>query len=705
MKKLYVLLSAVLLSFAFLQAQVVTHGPIVGGVTDTSCRVFLRTSQATAFKIEVNTDPTFVSGGFGFSGVTDASLDTIGQITASGLLPDTRYYLRTTINNVPVGDVVTFETFQSAGMVRNQVFVAGSCIYDLTSTDSAIFVRALSENPKAFIQMGDWGYPDGNGWFDIYFTNPPTSWASNYANVQNLYKQRYISPSHEHFIKSVAVDYVYDDHDYLNDAAGYNAVTGFVINPFQSKPLGAPEVWQMPAKARSNSITGYREWFPGYNLVDTSEGIYHSFRSGNVEVFVLDLRSMRTPQANAIIDSAGGWYYRASGHYSLLGDNQMNWLLTGLQNSTATWKLIISSDTYNLGGRLALDTLLKIGNGNVPYWAPDIQGINIPNKGYTAAQNFADNWSGYWKDADTVLHHVMNNNIKNVYLISADSHTVGLDDGTNSGIPELNSGNLSKANSKDWVLYQQFMGFNMWNQGGSGLCDQDNFNTTYARIQVFGDDSIRLAAVDASGAEVTAATFPVNMDYKYKPDYHADRIPTALNDIVSVEEGDTASIAVLANDTDPENGGLYANIKSGPSHGTVTMDNTNLLTYIPAQGFIGNDTIYYRACDNSNSTCPNCAAALAIITVTPQTGIKQFDAGHYYRVFPTPANEVVNVQTDFNQPLSFQVLSETGQLITKQVFTGSLHLNTAMLASGYYLYRIQKGTQLLKTGRLTIQHQ
>ncbi len=705
MKSLYALLFFVIATLTT-TAQVITHGPIVGGVTDTSCHVFLRTSEATSFKVEVNTDPGFSGTGSSVNGATDPALDTIGSVTVTGLHADQRYYVRVIIGGNPVGDVTTFETFQSATTVGHQVFVAGSCIYDLTTSDSAIFVRAKSDNPKAFIQMGDWGYPDGNGWFDIYFTTPPTSWAKDYNKVRDLYKQRYVSPSHEQFIKSMAVDYVYDDHDYMNDAAGYNAVTGFVINPFQPKPLGSPEVWQMPTKARLNVMQGYREWFPGYQVVDTNEGIYHSFRSGNVEVFVMDLRSMRTPQANAIIDSAGGWYYREPANYSLLGANQMNWLLNGLQNSTATWKILISSDAYNLGGRLAVDTLLKIGNGNVPYWAPDIQGITVPNKGYTAVQNFADNWSGFWSDADTLLHHIVNNNIKNVYLISADSHTVGLDDGTNSGIPELNSGNLHKANSEDWVLYQQFMGFNMWNRGGSGLCDQDNFNNTFARIEVFGDDSIHLSAVDEAGVEVAGATFPVNMPYKYVPGYHPNKLPHAAADAVTMVEGDTATIAVLANDTDPENDNLFVNVKSGPAHGSVSMDNSNVLTYIPAAGFAGTDTVFYRACDNSNATCPNCSNSFAVITVNPETGVKQFDAAHYYRVFPTPADTRVTVQTNFTgQILRFELLTQSGQEVSAQNFTGTLQVNTSALATGTYLYQIRNGARLLKTGRLTVQHQ
>jgi hypothetical protein len=89
--------------------------------------------------------------------------------------------------------------------------------------------------------------------------------------VEDVYKERYVSPSHSNFLKQQAVDYVYDDHDYMNDAAGKDGATGFVINAFQGKPLGAPENWDMPAQGRDNSLLGYHDWFPGYSLVDSTD--------------------------------------------------------------------------------------------------------------------------------------------------------------------------------------------------------------------------------------------------------------------------------------------------------------------------------------------------------------------------------------------------------------------------------------------------
>ena len=95
--------------------------------------------------------------------------------------------------------------------------------------------------------------------------------------------------------------------------------------------------------------------------------------------------------------------------------NQTAWLRNGLANSTATWKFIISSDAFNIGLRMTVDTCLKIGNGNVPYWGAGIPGI--PNYGYISWQNYGDCWAGFKEDADSLVKFVMTNNIKNVFMV------------------------------------------------------------------------------------------------------------------------------------------------------------------------------------------------------------------------------------------------------------------------------------------------
>ncbi len=683
MKKRYTLL--VLLVSTILSAQNVTHGPIIGGVTPTGCRVFIRTDVATTFTAQVSADLSFTNGVLSFNGSTDAAKDTVSIVSVSGLTADTKYYVRTIINAQPNGQVSSFETFPAPGTATHQVFTTGSCHYDITSADSSIYTRMAMDHPKAFVNCGDWGYPDADsGTIDIYLVNPPTSFAARIENHRTFYKRRYSCPGSYSFLHNFPVDYVYDDHDYLNDNSADDAVSGFGLNILNS--FGAPKVYSQPAIARLNSIRAYQEWFPSYPVVDSSEGIYHSFRSGNVEFFVPDLRAMRTPQASAIQKVGNNWVYTPSPTYSIVGANQMNWLKNALANSTATWKIIISSDAFNLGLRMTYDTCLKIGNGPVTYWAPSVSGINIPNYGYTAVQNFADCWAGYKEDADSIALFAIQHNIKNVFVVSGDTHTVGLDDGTNSGLPELNCGILKKANSLDFVTNQAFMGFNVWNKGGSGLCEGTNFESAYGRIETFGDDSLHLSANDANGNEIVAWTFMANEPYKYNPLYHVNRIPHAANDAANVATNGSVTVTVATNDGDAENDPLFVNIKTNPAHGTSTVNNDNTVTYAPTAGYVGVDSFRYLICDHNNATCPDCASAL----VTLNVGTSDIDnlTADAIALYPNPATDMLTVESSSAGIKTIEVINTSGIEMLKANFTEKTLLDISSLASGTYICKI-----------------
>lgn len=696
---LYALFILVILAVGSVNAQVVTHGPVTGGVSDTACTIVIKTDAATAFSLQLATDAAFTNIAATVNSNTSSANNLYQSTTVSGLQPGTKYYVRTLINATPSGPVSSFKTFNVPGATGEVLILAGSCINDLTDADSSLFVQAASENADLFIQMGDWGYPDGDGWLDMYLTNPPTSWAADYNNIVSLYNERYTSPSHSSFFRTLPIDHVYDDHDYLNDGAGEFGTLGFNIG--FSGTFGAPKMINMPAAARNNSIQGYANMFPHYNLADTSKGIYHNYRVGNCEVFVVDTRAQRGPNLVTYSKVGGNWQYTPDPGTSILGPEQMDWLLTGLSNSTATWKFIVSSVPFNVGMRFGLDSCLKIGDGGIDYWAPEAQGITLPNRGYTAAQIFADSWSGFKQDGDTLINHVISNNIKNVFMITADSHTVGLDDGTNSGLPELNCGNLKKANSEDWKIFQQFMGFNIWNKGGSGLCGNSNFNSSYARLQVFADDSVHISAVNSNGAEVCGHTFMVNEPYKYNPNYIPNRLPVAVNDNITINMNQPTVLNTVANDYDPEQDNLTTTILTQTLHGTVALSG-NTITYTPQTGYTGIDSFNYRICDDANPACLGCSDALVILTVNPPAGVSN-PTESFFKVYPNPASSVLNVECEQTTvPTTLKLFNAEGKAVLEYICKqNKCSIDISGLAAGYYNYVItgsttQKGNVVIK---------
>ncbi|MFM7427515.1 MAG: Ig-like domain-containing protein [Elainella sp.] len=93
-----------------------------------------------------------------------------------------------------------------------------------------------------------------------------------------------------------------------------------------------------------------------------------------------------------------------------------------------------------------------------------------------------------------------------------------------------------------------------------------------------------------------------------------NRVPTAVNDSATVTEGQTVTIAVLTNDTDPENNPLSLDSFTAPANGTVTQNPNGTLSYKANLNFAGTDSFTYIAKDSNGAKS---SPATVSITVTP----------------------------------------------------------------------------------------
>jgi hypothetical protein len=73
------------------------------------------------------------------------------------------------------------------------------------------------------------------------------------------------------------------------------------------------------------------------------------------------------------------------------------------------------------------------------------------------------------------------------------------------------------------------------------------------------------------------------------------------------------TVAVLANDTDPDGDPLSVGAVSQPAHGTATANPDGTITYLPDPDFAGTDSFTYQACDPDGL----CDTATVTITVSP----------------------------------------------------------------------------------------
>lgn len=87
--------------------------------------------------------------------------------------------------------------------------------------------------------------------------------------------------------------------------------------------------------------------------------------------------------------------------------------------------------------------------------------------------------------------------------------------------------------------------------------------------------------------------------------------PVALDDRATTSAGTAVELAILDNDQDPEGDVLgVPEVIEGPRHGSATVSG-EALSYLPAPGFAGTDTLRYRVCDSEGA----CAEATVTIVV------------------------------------------------------------------------------------------
>jgi alkaline phosphatase D len=136
------------------------------------------------------------------------------------------------------------------------------------------------------------------------------------------------------------------------------------------------------------------EYFPTYAL--SQYGDWQKFTYAQTEFFLLDSRSQRDPNR----EPDGPLKSMLDGD-NLGAEGQLEWLEQGLLSSTAVWKFIVTPVVFN-------KTLPK-----------------------------QDSWYGFGYEREQLAQFIRSHAISNVILLSGDAHFGAIDNGTNSGFPEM----------------------------------------------------------------------------------------------------------------------------------------------------------------------------------------------------------------------------------------------------------------------------
>jgi phosphodiesterase/alkaline phosphatase D-like protein len=282
-----VIVSVSLLWVQTASTAVLTHSPMLGAVTDTTIKVWVRADSQVSASVQYQ-----LSGGNWSQPLTSGSVSLVSQndftgvISITGLSASRLYDYRVLLNGVvQAGSTADFQTLPPKGSGARFSFVFGADI-DQHFKPHTIFDKMALHQPDFAILLGDLIYADLQTGTEADF------WA--------VYKDNR-DAAMQAFASQVPIFATWDDHDYGdNDEDKY-----------------------YPLKTQSRAAFG--KYWPNPPYVEQNASIYYKFSAANTDFFMLDDRWNRDPGV------------------TMLGATQLQWLKNQLLASTAKFKFIISA--------------------------------------------------------------------------------------------------------------------------------------------------------------------------------------------------------------------------------------------------------------------------------------------------------------------------------------------------------------------------
>jgi alkaline phosphatase D len=354
-------------------------GPIVGAVSTTDARVWLRTRWPSTFRVEClgKSGERIASQDVG----TDEATDCTGVARVEGLEPDTAYGYSLVVDSVPyASEDFNFRTAPIA--TRRFSFAFGSCYRPLVVKNGVMaqLYQACCQDspsrPSFLLAIGDQIYADQSGVHGADWK------AATFDEFCEIYQKTWSADSH--FMKSLArcpTFMIFDDHEVENAWFKLRRKIGALRGVSGEQRL-------------DNALRAYECYQNSFNPEPISETLPYTYKFswGGVEFFIIDARYQR--QTNF-------WHELFPYHRDILGPSQFEELKKWLLEYRNSLKFIITSvPISHIGVQL-------------PFLAP----FPLLNR---LAQ--VDQWPGFSWGRRRLISFIRNNDIPRVVFLAGDVH-------------------------------------------------------------------------------------------------------------------------------------------------------------------------------------------------------------------------------------------------------------------------------------------
>jgi VCBS repeat-containing protein len=134
---------------------------------------------------------------------------------------------------------------------------------------------------------------------------------------------------------------------------------------------------------------------------------------------------------------------------------------------------------------------------------------------------------------------------------------------------------------------------------------------------------------------------------------NANRPPDAVDDSATTAEDNAVTVAVLANDTDPDGDPLTVMAVGAPAHGSAVLNGDGTVTYTPAANYNGADSFTYTVSDGQGGT----DTASVSVTVTPVNDPPVASGWQYGTDEDTPLNDFLRASDVDGDPLTYALVA------------------------------------------------